>query len=302
VNVPVVRMSTAPGHLLRRAQQVHTEIWARVVRDLTGPQYAVIVSVAGWDDVDQRRAGQLASLDKSTVADVVRRLAAKGWIERVRDDRDARRRVLTLSDRGRETLPTITRAAREVQSALLEPLEPAVRDTFVDLLGRVARIDEADVAQQAHEENLLVMRLTPGYLIRRAQQIHAAIWADRVRDVTGPQYAVLASIAGLGTADQAQIGTMASLDSSSTAEVVNRLGERGWLAKEPDPQDRRRVRIRLTGPAATAMRLLTGPVEQVQADVLSVLGPAERDTFVATLQVVAYHGEFPGNRVTAAPR
>lgn len=38
----------------------------------------VLVAIAGWDDVDQRRAGQLASLDKSTVAEVVRRLVGKG--------------------------------------------------------------------------------------------------------------------------------------------------------------------------------------------------------------------------------
>src|SRR3954453_7210467 len=83
--IPIVEPITSPGHLLRRAQQVHTDLWAARVDGLTGPQYATLVAVAGWDDVDQRRAGELASLDKSTLAEVVRRLTLKGWLERVRD-------------------------------------------------------------------------------------------------------------------------------------------------------------------------------------------------------------------------
>src|SRR5262249_54802966 len=152
---------------------------------------------------------------------------------------------LVLSEGARERLAQVTLAAAAVQQAILDLLEPAERAGFVERLGRVARIAEADVAGQRHEGGLLLMRATPGYLIRRAQQVHTAMWGATVIDVTGPQYAVLAAVAQLGTADQAQIGEAASLDSSSAAEVVARLSARGWLAKEAEPEDRRRVRVRL---------------------------------------------------------
>ena len=88
----VLGFGDAPGHLLRRAQQIHTAVWAREVGDIvTGPQYATLVAVAGWPNLDQKRAGELASLDKSTVGGVVKRLECKGWISRATSPVDARR-------------------------------------------------------------------------------------------------------------------------------------------------------------------------------------------------------------------
>jgi MarR family transcriptional regulator, lower aerobic nicotinate degradation pathway regulator len=277
---------------------VHTELWSARVEELTGPQYATLVAIAGWDDVDQRRAGQLASLDKSTVADVVRRLADKGWVRRIPDPRDGRRRLLTLSDESRQRLTGMTEAAHSVQRALLALLEPADREEFVERLGRVARIEEADVADQQHEDGVLLMRVTPGYLIRRAQQVHTTLWSATVTEVTGPQYAVLAAVARLGTADQSRIGEAASLDSSSTADVVARLSARGWLAKEVAPDDRRRVRVRLTTPATAALRALVEPVDTVQAQVLAPLEREERAAFISQLQRVAFAGQVPAEALT----
>jgi DNA-binding MarR family transcriptional regulator len=291
--VPIVPPASAPGHLLRRAQQVHTELWAARVDGLTGPQYATLVAIAGWDDVDQRRAGQLASLDKSTVAEVVRRLVDKGWVRRVRDPHDGRRRLLTLADGSRERLAVVTEAARSVQSEILAPLSPAGRREFVERLGRVARIEEADVAGQRHEDGVLLMRATPGYLIRRAQQVHTTLWGATVTEVTGPQYAVLAAVSRLGTADQSRIGEAASLDSSSTADVVARLGAGGWLTKQTAPDDRRRVRVKLTTPARAALHALAAPVEAVQSQVLAPLKRDERAEFISQLQLVAYAGQVP---------
>jgi DNA-binding MarR family transcriptional regulator len=283
----------APGHLLRRAQQVHTELWATRVDGLTGPQYATLVAIAGWDDVDQRRAGQLASLDKSTVAEVVRRLVDKGWVRRARDPADRRRHLLTLTDGSLERLAEVTEAARSVQRDILAVLQPADRPQFIEWLGRVARIEEADVAGQQHEDGVLLMRATPGYLIRRAQQVHTTLWGATVAEVTGPQYAVLAAVAQLQTADQSGIGAAASLDSSSTADVIARLCAGGWLTKETAPDDRRRVRVQLTAPARAALHALAGQVEAVQSQVLAPLKPDERAEFISQLQLVAYAGQLP---------
>jgi MarR family transcriptional regulator, lower aerobic nicotinate degradation pathway regulator len=289
----VVPPALSPGHLLRRAQQVHTELWATRVEGLTGPQYATLVAIAGWDDVDQRRAGQLASLDKSTVAEVVRRLVDKGWVRRAQDPADRRRRLLTLTDGSRERLAEVTEAARSVQRDILAVLRPADRPQFVERLGRVARIEEADVTGQQHEDGVLLMRATPGYLIRRAQQVHTTLWSATVTEVTGPQYAVLAAVARLGTADQSGIGEAASLDSSSTADVVARLSAGGWLTKETAPDDRRRARVKLTTPARAALHALAGPVEAVQSQVLAPLKRDERTEFIGQLQLVAYAGQVP---------
>ncbi len=283
----VVDHLSAPGHLLRRAQQVHTEAWSRLVSDVTGPQYAVLVAVAGWPGLDQKRAGELASLDKSTAAGIVTRLVAGGWLNRVHDPSDRRRRLLELSPKGRDALAGITASARAVQNELLAPLPEGERDDFLEVLGRVARLGETDIGEQGTEHRTLVMARTPGYLIRRAQQLHTAFWNERVRDVTGPQYAVLAAVLADGVATHAEIGVRASLDSSSTREIVGRLIDNGWLEPVENARDRRSRPVRVTAPATTAIRLLRDPVLDVQRHVLAPLEADDRARFINWMRRVA---------------
>ena len=283
----VVDHLSAPGHLLRRAQQVHTEAWSRLVADVTGPQYAVLVAVAGWPGLDQKRAGELASLDKSTAAGIVTRLVAGGWLNRVHDPSDRRRRLLELSPKGRDALAGITASARAVQEELLAPLPEGERDDFLEVLGRVARLGETDIGEQGTEHRTLVMARTPGYLIRRAQQLHTAYWNERVRDVTGPQYAVLAAVLADGVATHAEIGLRASLDSSSTREIVGRLIDNGWLEPVENARDRRSRPVRVTAPATTAIRLLREPVLEVQRHVLAPLEAEDQARFINWMRRVA---------------
>ena len=283
----VVDHLSAPGHLLRRAQQVHTEAWSRLVADVTGPQYAVLVAVAGWPGLDQKRAGELASLDKSTAAGIVTRLVAGGWLNRVHDPSDRRRRLLELSPKGCDALAGITASARAVQEELLAPLPEDERDDFLEVLGRVARLGETDIGEQGTEHRTLVMARTPGYLIRRAQQLHTAYWNERVRDVTGPQYAVLAAVLADGVATHAEIGLRASLDSSSTREIVGRLIDNGWLEPVENARDRRSRPVRVTAPATTAIRLLREPVLDVQRHVLAPLEADDQVRFINWMRRVA---------------
>ncbi|WP_179220233.1 MarR family winged helix-turn-helix transcriptional regulator [Rhodococcus sp. NCIMB 12038] len=298
-----LRFSAAPGHLLRRAQQVHTDYWSREIdEDITGPQYATLVSVAGWPEVDQKLAGELASLDKSTVAGVLARLEKKGWISRQRHPADARRRLLVLTEDARRRLPELTAGAAEVQRLLLQPLVERDRPEFIDLLQRVAFPDAESTVSTAplRSVDVLEMSTTPGYLIRRAQQVHAAVW-NRIfaGDLTSPQYAVLtaAATAGTDSVDQSQISLRASLDSSSVTDIVARLEEKGWITRRRDPGDRRRMRIHLTVPAVTAMRHLTRSVEQVQDELLCALDARERDRFVSLMQQVALIERDPVDRL-----
>jgi DNA-binding MarR family transcriptional regulator len=283
----VVDQAHAPGYLLRRAQQAHTEAWTRTVARVTGPQYAVLVAVAGWPRLDQRRAGELASLDKATAAGIVGRLVAGGWLERIADPADGRRRLLDLTVRGRRDLPRITGDALPVQVHLLASLPEHERQPFVDALGRVARLEGSGILEQHTEERVLVMARTPGYLIRRAQQLHTAYWSDTVRDITGPQYAVLAATLRGGVATYAEIGVSASLDSSSTRDIVERLMEKGWLEPVDNVLDRRSRPVRATPPAAAAVRLLRDRVLDVQRQLLDPLPAADRDQFIAWLRLVA---------------
>lgn len=130
----VLTLKSTPGHLIRRAQQVHTVAWGdEVGRAVTAPQYAVLSALwANPEGIDQSTAGELASLDKSSVADVVRRLAGRGWVARTVDPSDTRRRLLSLTAEVRDDLPRLTASVRRVQDRVLAPLTTAEqRETFM---------------------------------------------------------------------------------------------------------------------------------------------------------------------------
>ncbi|WP_028660363.1 MarR family winged helix-turn-helix transcriptional regulator [Nocardioides insulae] len=102
VGEPLVRHT---GHLLRRAQQVHTAVWQRdVSTQVTSVQYAVLSVLRARPGASQAELGAELVLDRSTVADLVVRMTGRGLIAREQDPTDRRRKVLTLTADGRAKL------------------------------------------------------------------------------------------------------------------------------------------------------------------------------------------------------
>jgi DNA-binding MarR family transcriptional regulator len=293
----VLPLDTTIGHLLRRAQQVHTALWARAFNgDLTGPQYALLSALTQQAAIDQRTAGRLASLDKSTAADVIARLQRNGWLGRDRDPSDGRRYLLSLTPPARAALQHVTPRAAEVQRQLLEPLSPGDRDWFVAALARVAYGDEPSGSMAGPTPAVpvptapaLSMSTTPGHLIRRSEQLHGLHWARRVGSTLTPsQYGVLSALAWNAPIDQGRAGDLASLDKSSTADIIARLIRRGLVAGTPDDHDRRRKLLVLTDHARTVLDEVTPTVAQVQRDLIAPLDAQEAQRFTDLLHVVAY--------------
>ena len=128
----------APGHLIRRAQQLHQTLWAELVQtDLTSVQFAVLVSLAQRPEIDQRTLGESLSIDTSTLADVCRRLSDKGFLQRRRDANDARRYALRVTPSATALLTRTIPAVDAVGDALLSPLSRDERATLIALLQRV---------------------------------------------------------------------------------------------------------------------------------------------------------------------
>jgi DNA-binding MarR family transcriptional regulator len=131
-------MSSNPGHLARRLQQVIHQLWtASVSTETTPPQFVVLNSLRASPDIDQRTLGERACLDRSTVADVVARLVQRGLIRRVRDPHDGRRNVLRLTARGENTHSEVAARAQTMNEQLLAPLSGDEQLALVSLLGRV---------------------------------------------------------------------------------------------------------------------------------------------------------------------
>lgn len=132
-------LAHSPGHMIRRAQQRHLALWsARVGGELTSVQFAVLLLLQYEPGLDQRTVSARLSIDSSTLADVCRRLEHRGLLGRSRDSGDGRRYVLTVSEPGRRLLDEALPAAEEVGEELFGDLDAGERETFMELLQRVA--------------------------------------------------------------------------------------------------------------------------------------------------------------------
>lgn len=290
-SVPTLVLARTPGHLIRRAQRVHGVLWAgHVGAEPTGPQFAVLSCVSLNPGLDQTAAGVLASLDKSSMADIVGRLIRNRWITADPDAADRRRKLLYLSRPALAALDALTAGAARVQADLLAPLPPGQRARFVRDLATLA-YEGAPPAVPPRAADLLGLELsmTPGHLIRRAQQAYTLLWTNRFQgSLTGPQYAVLCALARQESSDQATIGAAASLDKSSVAGVVDRLASRGLVTVLADAADRRRKALRLSAAAILELPRLTEDAAAVQAELLELLPAGDQEPFLGRLAAVAY--------------
>lgn len=127
-------------HLLHRAQQAADEAFANAFADtgLTPRQLAVLVIVGEREGTNQVGLVDATGIDRSTTADLVRRLMRKGLLARRRARHDARSNVLRLTDEGKALLASFRTRAAEVDRMLLESLPEASRSHFIDALSRIA--------------------------------------------------------------------------------------------------------------------------------------------------------------------
>lgn len=123
-------------------------VWARRVGSvLTSPQYAVLASVYRAPAMDQVTIGKLASLDRSTLADVLDRLASRGLLVRVRDEADGRRNLVSLTKKGRKLVESLAPLVEEVDRELVECFEETERDAFLHQLVRLVKHGEARTSE-----------------------------------------------------------------------------------------------------------------------------------------------------------
>lgn len=114
-----------------------------------------------------------------------------------------------------------------------------------------------------------------GFLLRRAQQRHVAIFTAHVADLTPPQFAALATLADVGETSQNQLGALVAMDAATVKGVIDRLKLRGLVEVRKDESDRRRLMVRLTPEGRTALGGLLAHARQITAETLAPLTARE---------------------------
>ena len=128
------RLNRSPVHLLHRAGQCAGDIFHSEMKvgGLTPRQLAVLMTVAQNEGLSQTGLVDRTGIDRSTLADIVRRMQRKGLLQRRRTREDARAYAVKLTDEGRRVLRIAEPVGKKVDERILEALPAKHREQFVD--------------------------------------------------------------------------------------------------------------------------------------------------------------------------
>lgn len=129
----------APGHLLRRCQQLAVDLYTNEVgaEGLTPRQFALLLAIYQKSGVSQVELVRSTGIDRSTVAEMVARLIKRGLLVRERTETDRRTNALAVTPDGERQLRLAMPGVMRAQDRIMAPVPPAKREEFVALLRQI---------------------------------------------------------------------------------------------------------------------------------------------------------------------
>ena len=130
-NRDVKQLSRSLSHLLKRAVQysIHLYMSETGKTGLTHRQFTVLLAADAHEGRSQTELVKMTGIDRSTLADLVARLMAQGYVQRRRTKDDARTNAIRLTPIGKKMLKQAQSGAEEVDRQLLATLaEPGPQD------------------------------------------------------------------------------------------------------------------------------------------------------------------------------
>src|SRR5689334_1310385 len=138
-------LSESPSHLIRRCAQYFGDLYAHEAgaSELTKQQFTLLAALEHTEGVSQTALVEITGIDRSTLAEMARRMVEKGLLSRERTEQDQRANAVAISPGGRKALRSARLAAERAERALLEALPASERPKFVKALAHIAAAADA---------------------------------------------------------------------------------------------------------------------------------------------------------------
>ena len=135
------KLSTMPGHLLRRCHQIGVAIFLEHCAefDLTPLQFAVLRTLSKNHAQDQVTLGGATAMDRTTTALVVSKLEQRNLLQRQRSTRDQRSKIVSLTPAGEQLIKAALPAVKAAQRRILAPLNATEAASLMELLKKLAQ-------------------------------------------------------------------------------------------------------------------------------------------------------------------
>jgi DNA-binding MarR family transcriptional regulator len=159
---------------------------------------------------------------------------------------------------------------------------------------RRPRADEVAEAEQELELGAILDFMRALWSVDHGLQSASKRMSDRL-GVTGPQRIALRMVGRFPGVSAGRLATILALHPSTLTGILQRLVDRGLVARVPDPKDRRRVHLELTARGKQINATKTGTVEAIVERTLRRFPAARviaaRNVLLALAEELAKHGD-----------
>jgi DNA-binding MarR family transcriptional regulator len=128
----------------------------------------------------------------------------------------------------------------------------------------------------------------PGFLLRRAHQISAAVFEDSCKDLglTPAQFGVLTVLRAHPGLGQSSLARALGFDKVTVLRVLRGLEARGLLTRSPAENNRRNVSVALTPAGALLLQQAQKPAEKAYRRLMAPLDRQQQEQLLGLLQLL----------------
>lgn len=135
----------------------------------------------------------------------------------------------------------------------------------------------------------------PGFLLRRAHQISAAVFEDECREValTPAQFGVLTVLRSHPGLGQSSLARALGFDKVTVLRVLRGLEARGLVSRTPAADNRRNVSVSLTPTGCDVLEQAQKPAEKAYKRLMAPLDKGQQAQLIKLLHLLT--GELEGD-------
>ncbi len=127
-----------------------------------------------------------------------------------------------------------------------------------------------------------------GFLLRKANQRHRAIFSKLINEALAPtQFATLVSLYFEGPTSQNLLGRKTAMDSATITGVINRLCQRKLISKSSAPEDDRLSIVELTDLGRELISEIIPNAVEISMNTLEPLSGTEAQTLIQLLKKIS---------------
>jgi DNA-binding MarR family transcriptional regulator len=128
----------------------------------------------------------------------------------------------------------------------------------------------------------------PGFLLRRAHQISAAVFEDACRELalTPAQFGVLTVLQSHPGLGQSSLARALGFDQVTVRRVLRGLQARGVVSRGPAADNRRNVSVSLTPQGLALLQQAQKPAEKAYRRLMAPLDRAQQEQLLQLLQLL----------------